>query len=142
MPVSKVLKPGTHGYRNEQFFSVPRVPFSMFEVPYARRRALANHDQTPERLAQRGGLCAAEAVMILGDLRASHSVVKWLVGEPSAKLLAAMLMDDPPDCTRSSGAVRCSCNETHRQHPGDPAWLNSEGRPFLRVLCDGSRVKL
>jgi hypothetical protein len=42
-----------------------RVPFSCFEVPVTVEHALRIHDQTPRRLAERGGVSPAEAVGLL-----------------------------------------------------------------------------
>lgn len=44
---------------------------------------------------------------------------------------------------RASGDCRCeSCWELYRRHPYSYMDLDSEGRPFLHVLCDGTKVKL
>lgn len=46
-------------------FHVVHVPWEML-VPHMRQ-AMVNHDQTLERLAERGGLSACEAVAVLKD---------------------------------------------------------------------------
>ena len=47
------------------------------------------------------------------------------------------------DIVRASGGVICEeCGDTYRHHPSDMKQLDSEGRPFLRVACDGRRLKL
>jgi len=46
-------------------------------------------------------------------------------------------------CVRASGDVLCEeCGDTYYHHPSDMKQLDSEGRPFLRVACDGTRLKL
>lgn len=50
---------------------------------------------------------------------------------------------EPYDILRTSGDVVCEeCGDTYRHHPSDMKQLDSEGRPFLRVGCDGRRLKL
>jgi hypothetical protein len=49
----------------------------------------------------------------------------------------------PEPFIRAHGDTLCpSCRAGYRRHPYDPAELSFDGRPFLRVLCDGTRVKL
>ena len=46
---------------------------------------------------------------------------------------------------RASGDCLCSdCGKKYYDHPSDkaPESLDWEGHPFLRILCDGTRVKL
>lgn len=44
---------------------------------------------------------------------------------------------------RASGDAVCvACQRQYRRHPQDLAKLGLDGRPFLRVLCSGMRVKL
>lgn len=46
------------------------------------------------------------------------------------------------DILRASGDVVCEeCGDTYYHHPSDMKQL-FEGRPFLRVACDGRRLKL
>lgn len=47
-----------------------RLPFALFATKQARSRCNLNHGQTPERLAERGGLGPGEAAAILCDLDA------------------------------------------------------------------------
>ena len=49
----------------------------------------------------------------------------------------------PDRFIRADGGLICpSCGAEYRRHPYDPAELSFDDRPFLRVLCDGTRVKL
>ena len=44
---------------------------------------------------------------------------------------------------RASGDVICEeCGDTYRHHPHDMKQLDSNGEPWLRVRCDGQRLKL
>jgi hypothetical protein len=44
---------------------------------------------------------------------------------------------------RASGDATCAaCKRAYRRHPLDNSKLRHDGRPFLRVLCDGQRVQL
>jgi hypothetical protein len=44
---------------------------------------------------------------------------------------------------RVHGDYTCTtCGGAARAHPRDWAAVDSEGRPFLYVLCDGTRAKL
>lgn len=53
----------------ERYHDHPRsVPFEFFVTLRARSRCRANHCQSPERLAERGGLSVREAACILLDL--------------------------------------------------------------------------
>jgi hypothetical protein len=46
-------------------------------------------------------------------------------------------------CLRAHGECRCdACGLTYYRHPPDVYELSNDGEPFLRVLCDGTRVKL
>jgi len=61
--------------RNEQARMIelqcPRfVPWNF--VAEHREQCLNNHDQTPERLAQRGGLCPSEMVAVVEDRKWQH----------------------------------------------------------------------
>lgn len=77
-------------------FAVVAVPWDM--IGPHDNQAQRNHDQTLERLAQRGGLSACEALAVLGD-RGYHDVrftvphahyvlhnlvVAWLENQPAA----------------------------------------------------------
>lgn len=45
--------------------------------------------------------------------------------------------------TRASGDCVCVlCGKEYRKHPHDMDDLGYDGEPFLRLLCDGRRVKL
>ena len=47
------------------------------------------------------------------------------------------------DILRASGDVVCEeCGDTYYHHPSDMKQLDSEGRSFLQVACDGRRLKL
>jgi len=52
--------------------------------------------------------------------------------------------NDQPECTRVSGDVECeTCGLTYREHPYDLAALDFVNRmPYLRIGCDGRRLKL
>lgn len=44
---------------------------------------------------------------------------------------------------RASGDCICKdCKKKYRQHPQDMEELSYDGYPYLRILCDGTRVKL
>jgi hypothetical protein len=54
-------------------------------------------------------------------------------------------VNECPDFYRAAGACVCeTCGKEYRKHPMDknPGALAYDGRPFLRVLCSGERVKL
>jgi hypothetical protein len=47
------------------------------------------------------------------------------------------------DFRRASGWVTCSdCGKMYFDHPHDTEQLGYDSKPFLRVLCNGDRVKL
>lgn len=49
----------------------------------------------------------------------------------------------PEDFIRASGDVVCDeCGDSYYHHPCDMKQLDNEDRPFLRVACDGRRLKL
>jgi hypothetical protein len=51
--------------------------------------------------------------------------------------------DSPTVFIRASGDVVCEeCGDTYYHHPRDMRQLSDLDLPFLRVLCDGRRVKL
>jgi hypothetical protein len=51
--------------------------------------------------------------------------------------------DEIPDFTRASADFFCPiCGKRFGEHPYDMEHLAYGGEPFLRILCDGSRVKL
>ncbi len=59
----------------------------------------------------------------------------------------AVLCYQPWYFIRASGDCVCSCGREYRKHKHDPTQLgppdhNGVPQPFLRVLCDGTRVKL
>lgn len=44
---------------------------------------------------------------------------------------------------RCSGEMRCTqCGREYREHPEDWSVIGYGDRPFLNLLCDGTRVKL
>lgn len=48
-----------------------------------------------------------------------------------------------PSFIRAVGTVKCEqCGLEYRKHPEDTGVLDSNGEPWLNVLCDGTRVKL
>lgn len=48
-----------------------------------------------------------------------------------------------PPIHRVSGDATCDeCGSPYREHPSDRKNTDNEGHPFLRVACDGRRVKL
>lgn len=50
---------------------------------------------------------------------------------------------EEPKYTRAGSETICAtCSEPYWKHPHDPHVLGFEGKPFLRVLCDTTRVKL
>ena len=51
---------------------------------------------------------------------------------------------EPGSFIRASGDCVCThCGREYQKHPHDPYELSSiDSHPFLRVLCDGRRVKL
>jgi len=53
------------------------------------------------------------------------------------------LWGEEPDFTRASGECICPhCQKPYYKHPFDWDVLGYDGLPFLRMLCDGTRVKL
>lgn len=52
--------------------------------------------------------------------------------------------EDVEAVRRASGQCVCStCGRTYQDHPMDQEILSGiDGRPFLHLLCDGTRVKL
>lgn len=47
------------------------------------------------------------------------------------------------DIVRASGDCVCAkCNRPYREHLQDPEVLDNSNQPFLRILCDGTRVHL
>lgn len=46
------------------------------------------------------------------------------------------------DYGRAAGDEVCSCGHPYREHAHDDKVLGYDQKPFLRVLCDGRRVKL
>ena len=50
---------------------------------------------------------------------------------------------DTPEFFRAGGDVRCEeCGRQYRKHPHAKEYLDWNGDPYLRKLCDGSLVKL
>lgn len=51
--------------------------------------------------------------------------------------------DEPVDFYRASGECICpDCNKEYWRHPSDRENVDFNGHPFLRILCNGDRVKL
>lgn len=47
------------------------------------------------------------------------------------------------DYIRASGECVCAaCGKDYFHHPPDTSVLGYDGRPFLRIVCGGQRVKL
>lgn len=76
--------------------------------------------------------------------------VSWIgMSSEDARKMAVYLMkqanaaDDIEPFIRSAGDVACEvCGDTYRHHPYDMKMVDHEGHPFLRVRCDGRRLKL
>lgn len=75
--------------------------------------------------------------------------VAWFgMGPQQARELGVTLMKnaynlDEGNMIHTSGDVVCDiCGDTYRHHPHDMKVLSHDGRPFLRVACDGRRMKL
>lgn len=71
------------------------------------------------------------------DRALPHEIEMW------QRVCAAM--DDSIEFRRAGGDVICdTCGKPYRKHPMDerPEALSYQGEPFLRVLCNGERVKL
>lgn len=52
-------------------------------------------------------------------------------------------VQETPEAVRAGGECTCpTCGNLYRQHPYDMKVLDWEGHPFIKVLCDGTRVKL
>jgi len=51
--------------RTRYYEHPPSMPMGLFTTEECRRRCQANHGQSPERLAERGGLSVREAACIL-----------------------------------------------------------------------------
>lgn len=69
------------------------MPFSHFDAEGPRRQCFVNHGQTPERLAERGGLSCAEAVAIL-ECRAFYH--EFLEDEKALPRLISLLRKGNP----------------------------------------------
>jgi len=51
--------------------------------------------------------------------------------------------DNAPEVIRASGLARCpECGEKYVEHPHDLGFLSYDRQPFVRVACDGRRLKL
>jgi len=46
------------------------------------------------------------------------------------------------DFHRASGACVCECGFAYRDHPYSEDDVSFDGQLFLKVLCDGTKVKL
>lgn len=75
--------------------------------------------------------------------------VAWIGMNPDdARVIAVSLMNKANDADldaliRVEGSVLCEvCGDTYRHHPHDMKQLDANGEPFLRVRCDGRRLKL
>jgi len=69
---------GSHGYGDEYFHepSGMEIPWRYFDTEEARLWCQRNHDQTPEELRSRGGLSAAEAMLVLTGTRLSMRSIR------------------------------------------------------------------
>jgi len=75
--------------------------------------------------------------------------VAWLGMSPQdARAFAGHVLEkaneaDPDSFIRASGDCVCEvCGDQYRHHPHDMKQLGYNDEPFLRVLCNGRRVKL
>jgi len=83
------------------YYEHPRsMPMSLFTTEAGRRRCQANHGQSPERLAERGGLSVREAACIL--LGRSWREVRTLPVADAIKHLRQVLAE--PDWGRQKAA--------------------------------------
>lgn len=97
-----------------------------------------------------GELRLAVGVKDKNVLIAFGKAVSWLGLPPDdARQLAVFIMnraneaDESEPFFRSSGDCVCEvCGDTYRHHPHDMKQLDHQGEPFLRVRCDGRRLKL
>lgn len=56
---------------------------------------------------------------------------------------APEFIDEYPDYFRADKDVICpACGEIYQDHPLDGIHKDWTGAPWLRILCDGRRVKL
>jgi hypothetical protein len=49
---------------------------------------------------------------------------------------------EPVDSIYAEGWKKCKCGKLYNEHPYYKGAVDHENRPFLHVLCDGTRVKL
>jgi hypothetical protein len=76
--------------------------------------------------------------------------VSWIGMPPKeARKLAVFMMaraneaDTAEPFIRASGRVICeACGDTYAHHPSDMKQVDMDGHPFLKVRCDGRRLKL
>jgi hypothetical protein len=69
--------------------------------------------------------------------------VETVVSEVDLFDLGFLAPSAPEPFIRASGDCLCaSCGREYRRHPQDKIELSYDGHPFLRILCDGTRVKL
>lgn len=116
-------------------------PFAPFGLERSRRRAESTHTQTPERLAERGGLDVREALAILRDVSyfdlpalTDEQALAALADELTAALCGALEPTALPSCREAATTRLCLLA---RDHPGEhdfilPAgtWTpEGEGRP-------------
>jgi hypothetical protein len=70
----------------------------------------------------------------------------WSPEEAKKQFLArwAEIRELMQNCIRTSGDMICEeCDQQYRNHPHDPHMLSGiDGQPFLRVACNGQRLKL
>jgi hypothetical protein len=70
--------------RRPRVGDITAIPWSLVENPTYRERAKCNHDQTLERLAERGGLAPCELRAIVTgerwDAVAGDEAERWLLG--------------------------------------------------------------
>lgn len=70
------------------------------------------------------------------------NTVRGFLDEGGASRYFKQVQADP-EFFRASGDCLCpTCEEPYRKHSYDMKVLDSEGHPWLHVLCDGTRVKL
>jgi hypothetical protein len=80
----------------------------------------------------------------IGVGSASRSLARIIIARIIvAEWIAAHVPPYDGDDDRADGACVCTdCGLAYRDHPDEVATLSDQGYPFLKTLCDGSRVKL
>jgi len=111
--------------RREYIWSPRWIPWVIAEQAYVEYTR-CGHDQSLERIAQRGGFSIDE-------------IDKLLAGDYHGKFPT----DPPEPFVRAGGGVICGCcGLQYRDHPSSPHYLAYDDKPFLRRLCSGILVKL